>query len=167
MHLVFGALPDVDDRPPVSGDVLVIGIGNDFRRDDGVGLVVAAEIAARHLPGVRVINAIGEPAAILDAWTGTTLTVAVDATMGDGSSPGTIRRWTPGDGDHPAMVSSHAFGLPQTYALGAAVGQIPQTLVVFTVDIADAGHGVGLTPSVAAAVPEVIDVILGEIAHSS
>ena len=57
----------------MSGDVLVIGIGNDFRRDDGVGLAVAAELAKRRLPGVRVMTAIGEPASILEAWTGVLL----------------------------------------------------------------------------------------------
>ena len=34
---------------------------------------------------------------------------------------------------------------------------------MFTVDIADAGHGEGLTPAVAAAVPEVVEAILGEL----
>jgi hydrogenase maturation protease len=46
----------------MSDDVVVIGIGNDFRRDDGVGLAVAEELAKRNLPGVRVVTAIGEPA---------------------------------------------------------------------------------------------------------
>ena len=44
-------------------------------------------------------------------------------------------------------MSSHALGLPQTYALGHALGQIPDQLVVFTVEVADADHGVGLTPA--------------------
>ena len=51
-------------------DGVVIGIGNSFRRDDGVGLAVADEIAKRGLADVRVVTAIGEPRAILDAWTG-------------------------------------------------------------------------------------------------
>ena len=42
------------------------------------------------------------------------------------------------------MVSSHAFGLPQAYALGEALGRIPGRLVVLTVDIADVSYGVGL-----------------------
>ena len=35
-------------------DSVVIGIGNDHRRDDGVGPAVARAVAARSLPGVRV-----------------------------------------------------------------------------------------------------------------
>jgi hydrogenase maturation protease len=144
---------------------LVIGIGNSYRRDDGVGLTVADEIAKCRLPGVQVKTAIGEPGAILDAWTGAELAVVVDAAMGEGLTPGRVRRWIPGDVDGPAAVSSHALGLPQTYALGQALGQLPDKLVVFTVEVADVDHGIGLTPAVAAAVPDVLDAVLAELAR--
>ena len=96
---VFGTLSVADHRPPMSGEVLLIGIGNDVRRDDGVGLAVVAEVAKRRLPGVRVMTAIGEPASILDAWAGIRLAVVVDAAVGEGATPGRVRRWTPGDED--------------------------------------------------------------------
>ena len=147
----------------MSRDAVVIGIGNELRRDDGVGLAVAGQVAAHNLPGVRVITAIGEPGAILDAWTGVPLAIAVDAAMGTGATPGRVRRWTPGDDAEPRIVSSHALGLPQTYSLGEALGQLPEKLVGITVDIADASLGVGLTPPVAAAVPEVIKAVLEEL----
>lgn len=147
----------------MSCDVVVIGIGNEFRRDDGVGLAVAEELASRNLAGVQVVTAIGEPGAILDAWTGARLAVVVDAAMDEGATPGRIGRWTPSDEVEPAAVSSHALSLPQTYALGEALGQLPARLVVLTVDITDSGNGVGLTPAVAAAVPEVITAVLEEL----
>lgn len=142
---------------------IVIGIGNSFRRDDGVGLVVADEIAARELPGVRVITAVGEPGAILDAWTGAPVAVVVDAAAGEGAMPGLLRRWAPGEAPPLTVVSSHALGLPQTYALGQALGRIPDKLVVFTVDAADTGNGAGLTSAVAHAVPRVVDAVLAEL----
>ncbi|HJT95483.1 MAG TPA: hydrogenase maturation protease [Mycobacterium sp.] len=144
---------------------LVVGVGNSYRRDDGVGLAVAEEIAKRALPDVRVVTAIGEPGAILDAWNGVSVAVVVDAALGEGATPGRIRRWTPGDLDGPALVSSHALGLPQTYALGHVLGQLPDRLVVFTIEASDVDHGLGLTPAVAAAVPEVVDAILAEFAR--
>jgi hydrogenase maturation protease len=151
----------------MSGDVLIVGIGNDFRGDDGVGLAVAAEIANRQLPGVHVLTATGEPGAILDAWTGISLVVAVDAAVGEGSTPGMIRRWIPGDDTEPGVVSSHALGLPQTFALGQALGRIPEKLVVFTIDIEDVSLGVTLTPAVAAAVPAAVEAILAELQRDS
>jgi hydrogenase maturation protease len=147
----------------MNGDVLIVGIGNEYRGDDGVGLAVAAAVAERQLQGVRVMNATGEPASILDAWAGVALAVVVDAAVGEGSTPGRIRRWTPGREDPPTVVSSHSFGLAQTLELGQAVGRLPQKVVVFTVDIEHFDHGVGLTAAVANAVPAVVDDIIAEL----
>lgn len=141
---------------------VVIGIGNRYRRDDGVGIVAAETIAEQNLPGVRVLLATGEPGAMLDAWSGAELVVVVDAAVGDGLTPGHVRRWIPGDQTRP-VVSSHALGLEQTYALGEALERIPGELVVLTVDAADTGNGVGLTPTVAAAVPGVVEAVLAEL----
>jgi hydrogenase maturation protease len=146
----------------VSGTI-VIGIGNSFRRDDGVGLAVAQEVARRRPPGVRVITATGEPGGLLDAWTGADLAVVVDAAVGDDVQPGRIGRWTPGETDACGMVSSHAFGIPQAFALGQALGQTPDRLVVFTVGIVHTDHGPGLTPEVAAAVPAVVTAVSAEL----
>lgn len=145
-------------------EAVVIGIGNEFRRDDGVGLAIAERVAKRNLSGVRVLTSIGEPGSMLEAWTGVPVAIVVDAAGGHGATPGRIRRWRPGDPTESAVLSSHALGLPQTYALGEALGQIPEKLVVFTVDIADAGHGIALSPTVAAAIPEAVKAILAELA---
>ncbi|HEY7051940.1 MAG TPA: hydrogenase maturation protease [Mycobacterium sp.] len=141
-------------------NVVVIGIGNSYRRDDGVGPAVAAELEKRKLSGVRILTMAGEPAEILDAWTGARRAVVVDAAMTAGSIPGRIRRWSPEEmKGTAAVVSSHALGLPQTYALGEALGRLPDELTVFTVDAADASDGVGLTPAVAVVVPELVSLI--------
>jgi len=39
-------------------DILVIGYGNDWRGDDGLGPLIAASLASRNLPGVRVRTAL-------------------------------------------------------------------------------------------------------------
>jgi hydrogenase maturation protease len=142
---------------------LVIGIGNSFRRDDGVGLAVAERIAALDLPGVSVMTSDGEPAAIIDAWAGVPTTVVVDAAVGEHTTRGQIRRWTPDEAALPSTTSSHAFGLPQAYALGQALGRMPNRLVVFTVDIADAALGTGFSAPVAASVASAVDAVLTEL----
>jgi len=146
-------------------NAIIIGIGNDFRRDDGVGLAVAQRIAERNLPGVRVLSGISESTAMLDAWSGASRAVVVDAVTGANSDPGRIRRWTGPDLETSAVVSSHALGLAQTCALGQALARMPNELVVFTVDVVDTNHGIGLTPAVAAAVPNLVDVIVAELSR--
>lgn len=146
-------------------NTIVIGIGNDFRRDDGVGLMVAQRIAERNLPDVRVVSGISEPAALLDVWTGVTRAVVVDAVTGASAAPGRIRRWIGLDLETTAVVSSHALGLAQTFALGQALARTPDELVVFGVDVEDTNHGIGLTPAVAAAVPRLVDLIVAELSR--
>jgi hydrogenase maturation protease len=148
----------------MSRDVIVIGIGNEYRRDDAVGHAVAAEIAARELPGVRVVTTLGEPTAILEAWSGATLAVLVDAAVSTESTPGRVRRCTIGDLTCRAGLSSHALDITQTFALGQALGMVPDRLVIFTVEAADTGHGIGLTADVAAAVGDVVAGVLAELA---
>lgn len=145
--------------------VIIIGIGNDFRRDDGVGVTVAEQIAERNLPDVRVLSGMSESTAILDAWSGAKCVVVVDALAGADASPGRIRRWTAADLQATKVVSSHALGLAQTCALGQALSQMPDELVVFTVDVVDTNHGLGLTPAVAAAVPDLVELILAELSR--
>jgi hydrogenase maturation protease len=142
---------------------VVIGIGNPFRQDDGVGHVVADEVARRHIPGVHVITAIGEPGEILDAWRDVARAVVVDAAVSTGMTPGRIHRWTPGEIEVCGVVSSHTLGVAQTFALAQALGQVPRELVVFSIGVAEVGHGVGLTTQVAAAVPLVVDAIHAEV----
>jgi hydrogenase maturation protease len=113
------------------------------------------------LADVRVLTSTGEPGELLDAWDGVPLAVVVDAAVGDGAVPGRVRRWVCDD-EPAASVSSHSLGLPATYALGQALGRVPEELVVLTVDVADATLGPGLSAPVAAAVRDAVDAVLDE-----
>jgi hydrogenase maturation protease len=138
-------------------DRVVLGIGNRHRRDDGVGPAVAAELAAHDLPGVRIVCCAAEPTALLDAWTGARLAVLVDAVAG--GEPGRVRCVGLGDLGAPAAVSTHELDLAGTYGLGLALGRVPRDLVIVAVDVADVGHGEGLSPPVAAALPRAVRVV--------
>ena len=135
---------------------VVIGLGNSFRRDDGVGPAVAAAVDVLQLPGVRVVCA-ADATTVLDAWDGVAVAVVVDAAAG--GIPGRVRHCGPGDVDRGAPAGSHDLSLRQTYELSRVLGRAPAALVVVTVDIGDAGHGVGLSPAVTAALPEAVRVV--------
>jgi hydrogenase maturation protease len=162
---MLGAFSHPDGSTALTADIIVIGIGNDFRRDDGVGLAVARRIAERNPPGVRVASEISEPTALLEAWAGAARAIVIDAAAGENSAPGKIRRWTESDLQASAVVSSHALGLAKTCALGRALARMPEKLVVFTVDVVDTHHGIGLTPPVTAAVPRLVDAIIDELSR--
>jgi hydrogenase maturation protease len=143
---------------------VVVGLGNSYRTDDGVGLAVAAALENLALPDIRVVTGIVEPLGLLEAWSGAGLAIVIDAAVGTPPVPGRVRRCTLGDLVTGADgLSSHRVDLYRAHELGQALGRVPDKLVVFTVEVADTGHGIGLTPEVARAVPELVHMALAEI----
>jgi hydrogenase maturation protease len=144
--------------------IVVVGLGNSYRTDDGVGVAAAAALDDLALPDVRVVTGIVEPMGLLEAWSGAGLAVVIDAAVATPSAPGRVRRCTLDDVDGArGGVSSHSVDIGRTRALGQVIGRVPDALVVFTVEVADTGHGIGLTPPVARAVPEVVHLAVAEI----
>ncbi|WP_037305876.1 hydrogenase maturation protease [Amycolatopsis orientalis] len=150
-----------------SGDAVVIGVGNEYRRDDGVGVAVLAELPGKVPPGTRLVLSDGEPAGLLDAWSGAGLAIVVDAVYCEPSTPGRIWRSTV-DGLPPSVraSSSHALGIPDAVRLGAALEKMPDRLVVLAVEAADLDLGTGLSGPVSAALPEIVRVVLAELGSS-
>ncbi len=147
----------------MTGPIVVIGLGNRYRRDDGVGIVAADELHRLGLTGVRVVTDIVEPMGLLEAWSGAGLAVLIDGAASTPPAPGRVRRCTLSDVATGGGLSSHDIDLVGTHALGEALGRAPAELVLLTVGVADTGHGTGLTPRVERAVPEVVGMALAEI----
>ncbi len=149
----------------MTGRAVVIGVGNVFRRDDGVGAAVIAELERREAVQASLITSDGEPTRLLDAWAGKELAVVVDAVLTDAPAPGRIvRTCLPAD-LAPAAASTHGLGIPDALRLADVLGHRPGRLVVFAVEAADVTLGLGLSPQVAAAVPAVADCVVRELAE--
>lgn len=146
-----------------AGPVVVIGLGNRYRRDDGVGIVAAAALDELGLPDIRVVTDIVEPMGLVEAWSGARLAVVIDAAVSFPSTPGRVTRCALGDLVSPEAISSHRVDLAATYALGTVLDRVPDALTLLTVEVADTGHGVGLTPQVEAAMPRVVGMAVDEI----
>jgi hydrogenase maturation protease len=144
-------------------DAVVIGLGNRYRGDDGVGVAAAAELNRLALPAVRVMTDLADPMRLLEAWSGATLAVVIDAAVGTPPRPGRVRRCGLSDVATGDGLSSHSIDVVRTHTLGQALGRVPDELVLLTVEVADTGHGVGLTPRVARAIPEVVGMAVDEI----
>jgi hydrogenase maturation protease len=144
--------------------VVVIGVGNDFRHDDGIGPAVIGQLQQHGLPGVALTVVDGEPTKLLDAWAGMDLAIVIDAVRCEPSMPGRIHRTTiPAPLGSVGSTSSHGLGIPEAVRLAEVLGRAPTRLVVYAVEAADLGLGVGLSADVMAAVPAVTCAVLQEL----
>ncbi len=166
--------PDPPSIPPPGTDAgtptLVVGLGDPRRGDDGVGLAVARVVAALGLPTTAVAE-VEDPTVLLDLWRDCDLAVVVDAVHA-GGRPGSVVRLDTGSAGRPVPVSAwaatgrggtHALGLAAAVGLGRALGRLPRHVVLLGVEGACYERDHGLSPDLAAAVEDVVAVVLGVV----
>jgi hydrogenase maturation protease len=142
--------------------VLVAGIGNVFRTDDGFGSEVARRLAGLPWPdGVRVVDygirGMHLAYDLLEPWD---TVVLVDA-VPDRGAVGTVALVEiPADAGGRASVDAHGMDPATVLATLAALGgRLPARTLLVGCQVADTGDGMGLTPAVAAAVPVAVETV--------
>ncbi len=151
---------------PSPPQVLIIGIGQEWRGDDAAGLLVARQLRRTAGSGVTVLENSGALTDLLAAWQGAEAAILVDA-LTAGSPPGEIYRFPVHEKPLPPdlfpAASSHAWGVARALALGRVLRQLPPYLVVYGISGRDFGLGAGLSAEVARALPEASRQIRQEV----
>jgi hydrogenase maturation protease len=155
----------VTGPPEPGGKAVVIGVGNEFRRDDGAGPAVVARLRGRVPDGVELHLSDGEPTRLIEAWHGASLAVVVDAVRAEPAVPGRLHRLVlhragPGAA-RPA--SSHGLGLDDAIGLALALDRMPGALILHVVEAADLSQGTGLSPAVAAVIDAAATAVLRDL----
>lgn len=144
--------------------VVVIGVGNAWRRDDAAGLAVVDALRDKVGADVALVESDGEPARLLDAFELAGTVVMVDAVK-SGSEPGTVHRFTAEDLPKGMGIgqSSHLVALVDTIELGKLLGKLPNGLVLIGIEATDFGDGEGMTDAVAGSVTNAVEAVLAEL----
>ena len=148
-----------------SCSAMLIGIGNEFRSDDGVGILAARRFREKNLPGIAVVESTGEAAALLDAWTGMKTVIIIDAVL-SGAPPGTIHRI---DARRQSVsqelfpFSTHALGLAHAVELARSLGKLPINIVIYGIEGKQFSAGSSLSPEVQEALNEALQLVTGEV----
>ena len=152
--------------------ILVIGLGNPLRGDDGIGPRVVEELIRRGLPeGVTALDGGTGGLDLLQVLEGWERVVVIDAAdvgreRGREILPGQFVRFTPDQAwlaQAADRFSLHYAGLSEVLALANALGRALPRMVIFGVQPAEVGWGEGLSPAVEAALPSLTDAVLEEI----
>jgi len=144
----------------------VIGVGNAWRGDDAVGLLVVRRLKAGQPPEVLVAECRGTVTAVREAWKDAAGAIVVDAVV-SGSRPGTIYRFDAHGGGVPAQLSrspsSHGWGVAEALALGQLFQELPPYLIIYGIEGQNFGPGQEVSQEVAEAIPEAARRIRREI----
>jgi hydrogenase maturation protease len=154
------------ERPAKVGrSIMIIGIGNSYRGDDGAGLAASRMLRERVPRGASVLERDGEPAALIAAWQGADAAILIDA-VSSGSAPGKIHAidvsTTRLDRDL-FRRSTHAFGVAEAVELSRALGTLPGEVWMYGIEGKDFGTSRQLSDEVLRAVAETVRTVIEKI----
>lgn len=141
--------------------ITLIGVGNRFRSDDGVGFAIANQIKKKVIPEAELIEASGEGAALLEVFGSRKTVLLFDAVL-SGSAPGTVFRFEAHSQTIPKKLfnySTHAFSVAESIEMARALNRLPERLLVYGVEGKSFNSGSDLSVEVAAAIPKVIQLV--------
>jgi len=150
---------------PADARILVIGVGNEYRGDDAVGLVVARRLRQLSLGNVTVIEESGEGTDLMESWKGADTVIIVDAAS-SGAKPGTIHRIDARAQRIPTGLlrySTHAFSVGEAVELARAMNRLPPRMVVYGVEGERFDEGTVLSRAVQGSVDAVVDLVLKQL----
>lgn len=145
--------------------VVVLGLGNEFRGDDGLGRRVVQRLKEEAWPGVSLRTASGEGTALMDAWQDADAVILVDA-VHSGAPPGTLHRLDAHQQRIPSEFfhySTHAFSVAEAVEMARALHQLPPRLLLYGIEGQDFAQGAGLSPHVTAMIDELLARLRREI----
>ncbi|OGW97009.1 MAG: hypothetical protein A2Z81_06440 [Omnitrophica WOR_2 bacterium GWA2_45_18] len=146
-------------------DIFLIGIGNEFRQDDGAGILTVRALKVKNIAGVAMAEHRGEGLDLLELWKGYSTVFLIDA-VSSGGKPGTIYRVEIPPEEIPKdkfCCSTHAMSVAEGIALAQAIHQIPEKLIIYGIEGKSFDHGPGFSQEVQSAVRELTARITEEI----
>jgi hydrogenase maturation protease len=154
--------------------ILILGLGNLLLRDEGVGVHVVRALGAEGNvpantcpslpPDVEVVDGATAGFGLIDILAGRRKVVVIDA-IDAACAPGSIVRLTVDDlvSTSPMPLSLHEVGFLEAVAATQRLGVAPQEMIIFGVRPAVVDYGLELSPTVAALVPRIVELVLQEL----
>ncbi len=149
---------------PAPAKLLIIGVGNIYRSDDGIGISVVRRLREQAPSEIRTLEATGEGTALMESWKDAATVIVVDAVQ-SGAPPGTIHRLDAHTGQIPKRFfhySTHAFGVAEAIELARPLGLLPRRLVVYGIEGKSFAAGIELSTEVEQAGATVVALMVKE-----
>lgn len=147
---------------------IVIGIGNQFRGDDAVGLEVVRRLHDNLPPGLEAVQTEADGARLMQIWFGYDTVLLVDCVV-SGQPVGTWIRLDAVTQQIPTRFfrsSSHLFGVAEAVEMSRALKQLPKKMIVYGVEGVRFDLGDEFSPEVRKTLEELVIEIRHELAQT-
>lgn len=144
--------------------IYIIGIGNEYRRDDGIGIHIARKIKKLNLPNIQVSDNIKDAIELIELWKNKKYVIVIDA-VSSSSDPGMIYRFDVSRKQLPAKYfrhSSHYFSVAEAVELSRKLTSLPARLIIYGIEGKDFSEGLQLSDEMQKVAEYVLDLILQE-----
>ena len=127
--------------------VLVIGIGNEYRSDDAVGLQIADSLSEYGSEHCIIKRSSGEGIALINLWENFEYVILIDAVK-SGCKVGTIHEIDLSKENLEVeffQTSSHLFALPEAVLLAKTLNKFPDNMIVYGIEGQNFEHGIEIS----------------------
>ncbi len=145
--------------------MVVVGLGNVFMRDDGIGIHVAREVRQRNLgTEVDVYDYQEMDLTLLEYFQGASKLVVVDA-LKSGNPPGTVSKYSiaPREDTLTQLPSLHGLQLFDLFDLAKQAGLLSCPVIIVGVEPKDCSPGEEMSEELADALPRAVDEVIKEL----
>ncbi|MFQ5729165.1 MAG: hydrogenase maturation protease [Waddliaceae bacterium] len=146
---------------PKKGNLSLIGIGNEFRRDDGAGPFIIRELKKRSFSNAALFEHGGEGVDLLELWKGFDTVILFDA-VSSGKKPGKIFRIEIPPQTIPKDLycySTHSFSVAEGIELAKTLNLLPKQVILYGIEGKTFEAGIGLSPEVQQSCQSIIEEI--------
>jgi hydrogenase maturation protease len=157
----------IPNQPSPLKPITIIGLGNEFLSDDGVGIRVVHELKTRLTdPSIAYEELAVGGLELLDYVVGFRECIIVDAITSGNQPAGTLYRFVQSPDQEPLKLSSsHQIDLGQVLALAKLLGAVlPSKLTVYGIEVADiTTFRDGCTTEVTTSIPKLVELICHDL----
>lgn len=152
------------------GHLIVIGLGNEYLSDDGVGIYAVRRVRERlgDCEGVAFEELAVGGLSLLDYIIGYDRCIIIDA-LSTGRPVGTVDRYSQSTSQTiPRFTTSHQIDLSHVLGLAKLFhANIPHTIAIYGIEASDVTtFGTRCTDAVEHAIPDLVEMVANDIMHT-
>jgi len=140
--------------------ILIVGIGNPYRRDDGIGIEIIKILQKENNPGLVFFDVGTDGLSLFDQLALYKRVIIIDAVF-MGERPGVARLFTPAEARlkiKSDALSTHGFGLAEVLKLSEEFA-VKTEIKIIGIQPEDISFGEGLSKVVECQIPKILDLV--------